>query len=329
MANRLLSIFPPGLAAAIIGSHKMPTKLPLDPPPIRLMTRLLSELQTTILARALRLLDGDLDRVTIFALITRHTYGFDRDPERTVPGISAHSLAMSLSRPYETVRRHVHALVDAGWCRRGPEGVHANATELESPEVVSFLNLAHDTAVRFVADLAAFGVPMPEVGTARPYHHAAGVQAAIDMMLAVVDTNRRVHADWLELVVFSTVYCANSRLLNRDRALARRYADGRITPPPELCPPVRTSAVARVLGLPEATVRRRVIGLCEDGRLERIAKKLVTSEAWLNRPESIATSTQSFAIVRLLLARLGANGFPLHDPARAYLVERPAAPVFD
>jgi hypothetical protein len=307
----------------------MPTHLPLDPPPIRLMTRLLSELQTSILAHAIRLFEGDLDRVTIFAVILRATYSLDPDDQRPAPSISAHSLAMSLSRPYETVRRHVHALVDAGWCTRGPDGVHASPAELESPEIVAFLTLMHDAAVRFVADLAHCGVPMPEVGAARPYHHVAGVQAAIDMMLAVVDSNRRVHADWLELVVFSTIYCANSRLLNADRALARTHADGRTPPPPDLRPPVRTSAVARALGLPEATVRRRVASLCQDGRVERLGKKLVVSETWLNRPESIATSTQSFAIVRLLLARLGANGFPLDDPSRAYLARRPEIPAFD
>lgn len=307
----------------------MPTHLPLDPPPIRLMTRLLAELQTTILAQAIRLFEGDLDRVTIFALIARGTYGFDQQGQPAPIGISAHSLAMSLSRPYETVRRHVHALVDAGWCVRGADGVQASPAELAKPEIVAFSTLMHDSAVRFVADLAHFGVPMPEVGAARPYHPSAGVQAGIDMMLAVVDSNRRVHGDWLELVVFSTIYCANSRLLNRDRALARLYADGRILPPSTLRQPVRTSAVARALGLPEATVRRRVASLCEDGRVERLGKKLLVSETWLNRPEAVATSTQSFAIVRLLLARLGANGFPLEDPSRAYLDRRPEVPAFD
>ncbi|MEP9361292.1 hypothetical protein [Sphingomonas sp. KR3-1] len=293
------------------------------------MTRLLAELQTTILSQAIRLFEDDIDRITIFALIMRDTYGFDPADQRPPHSISAHSLAMSLSRPYETVRRHVNALVDAGWCTRGPDGVRASPAELESPEVVAFLTLMHDAAVRFVADLAHCGVPMPEVGAARPYHHAAGVQAAIDMMLAVIDSNRRTHGDWLELVVFSTIYCANSRLISADRGLARRYADGRATPPSDLCPPVRTSAVARALGLPEATVRRRVASLCADGRVERLGKKLMVSETWLNRPESVATSTQSFAIVRLLLARLGANGFPLEDPSRAYLASRPAIPAFD
>jgi len=307
----------------------MPVHLPLDPPPIRLMTRLLAELQTNILAYAFRLFDGDLDRITIFALITRDTHGFDPEDDRPPHGISAHSLAMSLSRPYETVRRHVHALVDAGWCTRGPNGVHASPAELARPELVAFSTLMHDAAVRFVADLAHAGVPMPEVGATRPYHHSAGVQAGIDMMLAVVDSNRRVHADWLELVIFSTIYCANSRLINRDRTLARAHADGRAPPPDAVRLPVRTSAVARALGLPEATVRRRVASLCADGRVERLGKKLRVSEDWLNRPESIATSTHSFAIVRLLLARLGANGFPLEDPSRAYLAQRPEVPAFD
>jgi len=306
----------------------MSIRLPLDPPPIRLMTRLLAELQTTVLARAIRMFDGDLDRVTIFAVIARDTYPFDTR-EGLAPTVSAHSLAMSLSRPYETVRRHVHALVDAGWCARGADGVHANHAEIQSPDLTEFLTLVHDAAVRFVADMARAGVPMPEVGTVRPYHHAAGVQAAIDLMLAVLDTNRRVHADWLELVLFSTIYAANSRLLNADRELAWHYADGRKVPPMHLRQPVRTSNVARALGLPEATVRRRLVRLLEDGRVERIGKKLLASEAWLNRPEAIETSTRSFGTVRLLIARLGVNGFPLHDPARAYLAGRPEPVSFD
>ena len=307
----------------------MSIRLPPDPPPIRLMTRLLAELQTTVLARAIRLFDGDLDRVTIFAVITRDTYPFGTR-EGLAPTVSAHSLAMSLSRPYETVRRHVHALVDAGWCERRADGVLASPAELRSPALTEFLTLVHDAAVRFVADMARAGVPMPEVGTVRPYHHAAGVQAAIDLMLAVVDTNRRTHRDWLELVLFSTIYAANSRLLNADRELSWHYADGRKEPPPSLRMPVRTSAVARALGLPEATVRRRLTHLLEDGRVERVGKKkLLVSEAWLNRPESIATSVRSFSTVRLLLARLGVNGFPLHDPARVYLAGRPAPVAFD
>lgn len=306
----------------------MSIRLPLDPPPIRLMTRLLAELQTTVLARAIRMFDGDLDRVTIFAVIARDTYPFDARGG-LAPTVSAHSLAMSLSRPYETVRRHVHALVDAGWCKRGADGVHANHADIQSPDLTEFLTLVHDAAVRFVADMARAGVPMPEVGTVRPYHHAAGVQAAIDLMLAVIDTNRRAHADWLELVLFSTIYAANSRLLNADRELAWHYADGRKEPPSHLRQPVRTSAVARALGLPEATVRRRLVRLLDDGRVERIGKKLLVSEAWLNRPEAIDTSTRSFSTVRLLLARLGVNGFPLHDPARAYLIGRPEPVSFD
>ena len=207
--------------------------------------------------------------------------------------------------------------------------MRASHSELRSPEVSALLTLIHDAAVRFVADMARAGVQMPAVGMVRPYHHAAGVQAAIDLMLAVVVTNRTTHADWLELVLFSTIYWANSQRLNADRELAWHYADGSKEPPLSLRVPVRTSAVARALGLPEATVRRRLARLLADGRVERHGKKLLVSEAWLNRPESIATSIQSFSTVRLLLARLGVNGFPLEDPARAYIAGRPAPVAFD
>jgi hypothetical protein len=302
--------------------------MPLNPPPIRLCTRLLAALQTSVMARAIRLFDGDLDRAGIYALIARQTYPFELDEPGPVTSISAHSLAMSLSKPYETVRRHVNGLVEAGYCARGTDGVHASPAALQSPELLAFIQNAHDSAVRFVADLHDAGVPMPKVGASRPYRLAAGVQAATDLLLAVSDTNRPVHGDWMELVLFSTIYCANSQRLCRDRALARRHADGREAPPAELCDPVRTSAVARALGVPEPTVRRRVKMLVADGRVVLAGKRLLVSEDWLNQPQSIETSTRSFNTIRLVLARLGANGFPLAAPASAYLVGRPEDTVF-
>ena len=235
---------------------------------------------------------------------------------------------MSLSRPYETVRRHVQALVRSGLCRRGPEGVSADPAALQSPELLAFLLHTHDSVVRFVANLRDHGVPMPRIGATRPYQFAAGVQAAVDLLLAVTDSNRQVHGDWLELVIFSTIYCANSQRLNRDLSLSRLYAGGGSEPPLALRDPVRTSTVARALALPEATVRRRAKDLIADGRVELLGKHLLVSESWLNAPESIETSARSFDRIRLVLARLGANGFPLDAPATAYLKGRPADIAF-
>jgi hypothetical protein len=306
----------------------MPT-LPLEPPPIRLTTRLLAGLQASILSPAMRMFDGDLDRVAIYSVIARETYRFQGEETVEHPAISAHSLAMSLSRPYETVRRHVNAMVEDGLCERTVDGVRAAPAAMRAPEILAYKIHLHDCAVRFIHDLQRFGVPMPRVGAAPPYQPAAGIRTAIDLMLAVTDSNRRTHGDWMELVIFSTIYCANSQRMSRDRVLSRRHADGMIEPPPELRDPVRTSVIARVLSLPEPTVRRRVKDLITDGRVERAGKQLLVSESWLNAPDSIETSTRSFHTIRLILARLGASGFPFHSPADAYIHGRPADVAFD
>ena len=54
-------------------------------------------------------------RFAIFSLIVRES--LRRNPRGKA--ISTHSLAISLSRSFETVRRHVIALTEAGLCVRG------------------------------------------------------------------------------------------------------------------------------------------------------------------------------------------------------------------
>lgn len=294
-------------------------------PPIRLVTRLLAEMQTAIVAAGLPEMGGNLDRFMIFTLIVRQSrprLGAEGD---AVPAaISAYSLAASLSRPYETVRRHANALVAMGLCERGPGGLSAAPAGLRTPEFAALLARAHDCFVRFVEDLAMLGVPMPHARGCADYAPVIAIEAAADILLAVADTNRRVHSDWAGLVVFSSVLCANTGRVARDTKLAWRHADARVPVPAALLHPVRPSIVARTIGMTESTVRRRVAEMLADGRLEQVRGGLLVSQAWLNRPESIAISMASYGNIRRILERIAAAGFPFDDPARAYLQGRPA-----
>jgi DNA-binding Lrp family transcriptional regulator len=299
-------------------------------PPIRLMTRLLAEMQTSIVSAGLRAFDGDLDRFVIFTVVGRQSLTVTPGGEGPVgTPISMHALANSLSRPYETVRRHVHALIDEGICERQPNGVISPRESLTSPTMQALTIIAHDSFVRFVEDLAALGVALPMARPDTAYDPRVGVRNAADLMLAVTDTNRAVHTDWGELTVYSTILCANVRRFAHDPVLALRYADQRASIPRELWQPVRPSVVARMIGLSESTVRRRIAALLADGRVEQWRRGLVVSEAWLNRPESVATSTGSYHNIRRILERAAAAGFPFESPASAYLAGRPAGFGFD
>ncbi|WP_310303177.1 hypothetical protein [Sphingomonas sp. BE270] len=290
-------------------------------------------MQTTIVQAGLRGFDGDLDRFVIFTLIARQSAatpidGMDSaaDPPDS-RAISINSLAASLSRPFETVRRHVNALIAQEVVARTPSGVVALASGLQRPEMVEMSMTAHDAFVRLVEDLQAFDLPMPSQRVTSLYHPAVGVRAAADIMLAVADNNRGLHQEWINLVLYSTILCANARAYTYDPELARRYADQFRVPPDSLRRPLRVSALARTLRLPYATVQRRVERLVADGRVKKARGGLLVSEEWLNLPSSVAVSVGSYQNIRRILAAATAAGFPIASPAQAYVRGRPTPSV--
>lgn len=297
-------------------------------PPIRLVTRCLAEMQTSIVAAGIRAFAGDLDRFIICTLIVRQGT-MDWEGSTAGGAISAHSLAASLSRPFETVRRHVLALIDAGLCRRVPGGITLAEGALDRVEMRELLVVAHDSLVRLIEDLARFGIDLPDPRpVAASYDPAAGLQAAADMMLAVVDANMGAHREWLNLVIFSTILCANARGYFDDPVLALRYADHTQVPPDEIRRPVRTSVIARTLGLPDSTLRRHVAALTDIGSVQRVPAGLLINKNWLNTPAAVAISLASYGNIRRILNVLQGRGFPFANPASAYVRSRPEPAPF-
>lgn len=269
------------------------------------MTRLLAELQTTIVARGLGLAEGNLDRFAMLSLIVRQTIAMPGEPARA---ISVLSLASSLSAPYETVRRNVGRLVANGLCERRAGGVAVSAAGAVVLE--PFLTLTHDALLRFVAKLAAAGVALPAPRPTVVYVPVAGVRAAADIMLAVLDGNRDPHGDWLQLVIFSAVLNIGQAALIDDPTLSRRYPDEHHDVPRDVDAAVRAATVAQRLGLPETTVRRQLAAMTRDGRIERDGAGFRVAQAWLNRPANVQVSRASYSNVRRILESLAATGFP-------------------
>lgn len=268
-------------------------------------------MQTSILASGSRLFKGDVDRFSLFALIARAALAqHDRGG-----GISAHSMALSLGRPFETVRRHVNALIDDDYCIRTARGVTVAPEAWGRPGVVQQQRLSHDCFVRFVAD-GGFTAP---IGAGVPYRATVGIQAAVDIMLAALDSNRGVHGDALDLVLFSTILQGNIQRFLADPFAIEGGAAGFLARHA-----VRTSALARTLAIPETTVRRRLAASAGPGRpIERIDGAYVASAAWLRSPGAQAVTERTASSLRRIVGRVAALGFPIDDPARAYLDGRP------
>lgn len=277
---------------------------------VRSVTRLLAELQTSLLAIGVRAFGGRIDRFIIYTLAARVTGLSDAEAAAMVP-TSAHALAASLGRPYETIRRHVNALIDDGLCVRHGNRIHVTPEGLRRPRIAHLVRWAHDCFVRFVEDLSAAGEVLPPSRSGTPYETAHGVRTGVDIMLAILQTNREKHAGWLDLILFSTVVAANCR---------RHPIDAALSPADR---PIRALAVSRTIGVTPVTTNRHLSAMIETGQLVRGAGGLRVNSLWLSHPAAQAVTDASLQNIRRLLGALAAQGFPFDDPARAYLSGRP------
>ncbi len=296
----------------------------------RLTGRLIAELGTTMVAAGIRALDGDLDRAIIFMVVARasemlspHGAGHAGGEGRGAKAISINALAASLGRPFETMRRHIHALCAAGLCERGPAGVTVPDAVHGRPEIAALFRCNHDALVRMVEDLRSFGVALPETRAHVSYDWHTGLAAAHDVLLTGIEFHAHRFPSWIDLVLANAILCANADPLVQNRDLALAYAEFGAPPPDGLSQPVSTGSVARALGLPPSTAHRRVAAMIESGILVRRARGVVLAESLLSDPDWIEESRTSMLHVRQILIRLAAGGFRFDDPAANYLDRRP------
>lgn len=299
------------------------------PPRARLMMRLIAELETTMVAAGIRALNGDLDRAIIFMVVARasemlspHGAGHASGEGRGAKAISINALAASLGRPFETMRRHIHALCAMGLCARGPAGVSVPQAVHDRPEIVALFRSNHDALVRMIEDLRSYGVSLPAPRPHLAYDWYTGLAAAHDVLLTGIEFHAHRYQSWTDMVLANAILCANARPITRNRDLALAYADDG-TPPDALCQPVSTGAIARALSLPPSTAHRRVAAMVEAGMLVRRARGVVLPEGVLTDPARLEESRTSMLHVRQILIRLSAGGFRFDAPAAAYRDQRP------
>lgn len=155
-----------GRIPELIGKRAAPGA-PAEKP--RLVARLTQEFLLRSLMAAAELHGGDIVRtivcLTIIAANTSHlnashgtTSRFD-DMDNVPPDserrpISVLALSKSLGMPFETTRRHVNALIAAGYCVRVSGGLIVPAAVIASAENTRLLLFAVANARRFARDLA-------------------------------------------------------------------------------------------------------------------------------------------------------------------------------
>lgn len=254
---------------------------------------------------------GAPNRALIFAAAARACGPFDSGPGRSHP-VSVNALAASLGRPFETIRRQANMLIDAGLLVRSEAGLAVPLQVICDPRAAHMADRCHDLVVRLVEDVRAANFMLPEARPGINYDPRTGIGIAFDLLLATIECHHQREENWTRLALIFAIEWANRRFA---------HASG------QHLAPVKASTVARILGLPYATVSRNIEALVVSGKLRRIPEGLIFAPDLL---EASAATDARLALAnraRQLLGRLSHVGFPLDRPALAYIESRPPLPA--
>jgi len=306
----------------------------------RLAARLLAEMRMAALVRttdAVRELSGTrfvFDRGPFFLAILRASGGtighWPQDGSTDdAGGISINALSHSMRRPFETVRRHVNALIASGLCARSAGGVVVPGQLRERPEIAALLVQLHDLLVWGIVGLKSASVPLPRTAVGAAYRPDITLAASIDAALAAFENIGHAFDNWLELAVVGAVMMASARPVTFDPELAALYSEGDTFPPVGVRVAISAAQVSRGLGIPYSTVRRQVLASIDAKLLVEQDGGVIVTDDFLGGQMAAEASVAIASRAAALLGRLVAGGFPFDDPEQAYIGGPPPLVAFD
>jgi hypothetical protein len=286
--------------------------------PYRYITRRMVEFQMESLKCALQLFPGNLHRTVIFVLIARLS-GADwavgnqisRPNQHTA--FSINSLAESLSRPFETVRRHVLGMIDAGICSRTEDGIILSPMAAREGDIIGYFQGQASLFQQLVCNLAENDIALPLAESRSDDQLKLRLKAALDICLVALENNE--HGNWYELILHGALIHENGLNVMDSRDLACEYGDKII--PDELRLPVKIRAISTAYGMPYATVRRHVDTMLSVGRLYKRRSGYILNTEWTAGDARIDMSDQTVQYLLRQFRTLAASGVELRDRPQA------------
>lgn len=234
--------------------------------------------------------------------------------------ISIRALALSLTLPYETARRHMRGLLDRRLCVREGRSGYTTGNGAAARKLLALqYRLNAEAFIEMLADMRAAGVDLDKLAIVpgavpRPENSGANrldvfFRVANDFTLRLIEAGIAIHGNSLERgIVFVTIAGSNTNAIWRDPELANRYGDTIL--PDGLRVPVSMGEVARLTQMPKETVRRYANQLLREGDCVRVGKLGLIVPA---RVHERVTSVSQLYFVRLTqaLTALKAGGIDL------------------
>ena len=221
--------------------------------------------------------------------------------------VSINALSTSLQLPFETVRRHLRRLADAGECSIVAGGVIVPLARLTTEEFQSSEQRAYERVKVFYQELQAKGLldrlPAPRARIAAEFQPIRAVNRHLGVYLLRVAESVGAGGDLIERLACQEIFRANVAAWPFD--LDPRDRKARALPSMS---PISVAALARRLGLPLETTRRRVAALVANGTCSKVGGGIVINAGALARPplaETLQSASDNLSALFAVLAELG------------------------
>ncbi len=280
--------------------------------PYRYITWRLIEFQKNSLKNALRVFPRDLDRAIIFTLVSRLACadwatadGIKRPAQHRA--FSINSLAASLSRPFETVRRHIHGMIDEGICARSDDGIILSPSAEREADIIAYYQSTADLFLNLAATLSDWGVDIPNAQDRADDQLGPVIKASLDIGLVALENNPHTH--WFELILHGTLIYENGRDIMGCPELSRVY--GNLVLTAEQRRPVKIRSLATTYAMPYATVRRHMEFMMGEGALLKKQGGYILNPTWTGDDARIEMSNRTVDYLLRNFRALAAAGVDL------------------
>lgn len=218
--------------------------------------------------------------------------------------ISVNALAYSLRLPFETVRRRLLKLTLLGVFKTSPDGLYVPTARVQGERHRRVVETAYAgilTLYEQLSPMKAFrdlADPRPRPDEPPPVRAAARISGQYVLRLVDIVTARM--GDPVDAAIWLEVLRSSAEAGGEDGE--RGF--------------VPSNLVARRLGLPSETVRRRVLRLAEIGACGRGPNGVTVSRARVDEPDFAGLAQKNLVYLRRMFAELAQLGAREDRPAR-------------